>query len=112
MPKAYLYLLIAIVGEVIATSALKAADGFSQTIPSILVVVGYGVAFYYLSLTLKTIPLGITYAVWSGVGIFAVSIVGWVYYRQPLDIAAIAGMAMILGGVLVIHLFSNSTGIH
>lgn len=108
MPQGYIYLCLAIVGEVVATSALKAANGFSETLPSILVVVGYGVAFYYLSLSLKTIPLGISYAIWSGVGVVAVSIIGWVYYKQALDIAAIIGMAMILGGVLVIHLFSNS----
>ncbi|WP_027834603.1 DMT family transporter [Maritalea myrionectae] len=108
MPQGYFYLLIAIIGEVVATSALKAANGFSETLPSILVVVGYGVAFYYLSLSLKTIPLGISYAIWSGVGVVAVSLMGWVYYKQALDIAALIGMAMILGGVLVIHLFSNS----
>lgn len=108
MPQGYIYLAIAIFGEVIGTSALKAANGFTATLPSILVVIGYGVAFYYLSLSLKTIPLGISYAIWSGVGVVAVSIVGWVLYKQALDLAAIIGMAMILGGVLVIHLFSNS----
>jgi len=112
MPTSYFYLLIAIVGEVVATSALKASDGFSSTIPTILVVVGYGVAFYYLSLTLKTLPLGITYAVWSGVGIVAVSIFGWLFYKQSLDLAAIVGMGMILAGVLTIHLFSKSAAIH
>ncbi len=112
MPKGYLYLAIAIFGEVIATSALKASNGFSAVLPSILVVVGYSLAFYFLSLTLKTIPLGISYAIWSGVGIVAVSIVGWLLYKQTLDLAAILGMAMILGGVLVIHLFSSSTSLH
>ncbi|MCF4099089.1 DMT family transporter [Maritalea mediterranea] len=108
MPQGYIYLAIAILGEVVATSALKAANGFSETLPSILVVIGYGVAFYYLSLSIKTIPLGISYAIWSGVGVAAVSVVGWVYYKQALDLAALIGMAMILGGVLVIHLFSNT----
>ena len=112
MPKGYLYLAVAIFGEVIATSALKASNGFSAVLPSILVVVGYSLAFYFLSLTLKTIPLGISYAIWSGVGIVAVSIVGWLLYKQTLDLAAIVGMAMILGGVLVIHLFSSSTSLH
>jgi len=112
LPVAYVYLLIAIFGEVIATSALKASNGFSETIPSILVVVGYGIAFYYLSLTLKTLPLGITYAIWSGVGIVAVSIFGWLYYKQPLDLAAIIGMSMIMAGVLVIHLYSKSAAVH
>lgn len=112
MPKGYFYLALAILGEVIATSALKASDGFSNTVPTILVIVGYGVAFYFLSLTLKTIPLGISYAVWSGVGIVAVSIVGWFLYKQSLDLAAIIGMGLILCGVLVIHLFSSSSGAH
>ena len=112
MPKGYLYLAVAIFGEVIATSALKASNGFSAVLPSILVVFGYSLAFYFLSLTLKTIPLGISYAIWSGVGIVAVSIVGWLLYKQTLDLAAILGMAMILGGVLVIHLFSSSTSLH
>ena len=112
MPTGYFYLFLAIVGEVIATSALKASDGFNQTLPSILVVVGYGVAFYSLSLTLKTIPLGISYAIWSGVGIVLLSIFGWVLFKQTLDFAALAGMGFILSGVLVIHLFSGSTGGH
>ena len=86
MPKGYLYLAVAIFGEVIATSALKASNGFSAVLPSILVVVGYSLAFYFLSLTLKTIPLGISYAIWSGVGIVAVSIVGWLLYKQTLDL--------------------------
>lgn len=108
MPQGYIYLAIAIVGEVIATSALKAANGFSALLPSILVVIGYGIAFYYLSLSLKTIPIGVSYAIWSGVGVVAVSIIGWIFYKQALDIAAMLGMAMILGGVLVIHLFSSA----
>jgi len=112
MPKGYLYLMLAILGEVVATSALKATDGFTQTIPSIIVTVGYAAAFYFLSLTLKTIPLGISYAVWSGVGIVVVSLFGWIYYKQHLDFAAIAGMSLIVAGVLVIHLFSKSSGTH
>ncbi len=110
MSPGYIYLALAILGEVVGTSALKAANGFSETVPTILVVVGYGVAFYYLSLSLKTIPLGITYAIWSGVGVAAISLIGWVFYKQALDLAAIVGLAMIMGGVLVIHLFSNTTG--
>lgn len=103
-----LYLFIAIIGEVVATSALKAAAGFTKLVPSILVVVGYGVAFYFLSLTLKTIPIGIAYAVWSGVGIVLVSVFAYFYYGQSLDAPALAGMALILAGVLVINLFSRS----
>jgi small multidrug resistance pump len=103
-----LYLFIAIIAEVVATSALKAAAGFTKLVPSILVVVGYGVAFYFLSLTLKTIPIGIAYAVWSGVGIVLVSVFAYFYYGQSLDPPALAGMALILAGVLVINLFSRS----
>ncbi|WP_373973785.1 multidrug efflux SMR transporter [Chitinibacter sp. SCUT-21] len=104
----WLYLLIAIVAEVIATSALKATAGFTRLLPSLAVVVGYGTAFYFLSLTLRSIPLGIAYALWSGIGIVLVSVVGWLVYRQNLDIAAIIGIALIISGVLVINLFSKS----
>lgn len=103
-----LYLLVAILGEVVATSALKASAGFTKLVPSVLVVVGYGIAFYFLSLTLKTIPLGIAYAVWSGVGIVLVSVFAYFYYGQSLDLPALGGMALILVGVLVINLFSRS----
>ena len=112
MPKGYIFLIIAIIGEIIGTSALKASNGFSAAIPSILVVAGYGLAFYFLGLTLKTIPIGIAYAIWSGVGIVAISLIGWFVFKQTLDIAAICGMAMIVAGVLVIHLFSASSASH
>jgi len=102
-------LAIAIVAEVIATSALRAANGFSNWLPSLVVVVGYAVAFYFLSLTLKAIPVGIAYAIWSGAGIVLISIVGWVIYRQALDLPALLGMGLIVAGVLVIHLFSQSS---
>ena len=105
----WFYLVIAIVSEVIATSALKAADGFTQLVPSIIVVVGYAAAFYFLSLTLRFIPIGITYAVWSGVGIVLVSLIGWFIYRQPLDIAAIIGIGFIVTGVMILNFFSKST---
>ncbi|MBT8118752.1 MAG: multidrug efflux SMR transporter [Gammaproteobacteria bacterium] len=107
---AYLFLAIAIVAEVIATSALKASDEFTRLIPSMIVVVGYGVAFYFMTLVIRTIPLGITYAVWSGLGIVLISAVGFFYYKQSLDLPAIIGMGLIVSGVLVIHLFSNTTG--
>ncbi|MBL8598183.1 MAG: QacE family quaternary ammonium compound efflux SMR transporter [Devosia sp.] len=100
-------LAIAIVAEVIATSALRAANGFSNWLPSL--VVGYAVAFYFLSLTLKAIPVGIAYAIWSGAGIVLISIVGWVIYRQALDLPALLGMGLIVAGVLVINLFSQSS---
>lgn len=104
----WLYLGIAIVSEVIATSALKASEGFTRLWPSVLVVVGYGAAFYFLSVTLRTIPLGVTYAIWSGVGIALVSLVGWIAYRQRLDLPTLIGMGLIVSGVLVIQLFGKS----
>nr|WP_314546556.1 multidrug efflux SMR transporter [uncultured Massilia sp.] len=103
-------LAIAIVSETIATTALKASEGFSRPLPSILVVVGYGLAFYFLSLTLRTIPLGVTYAVWSGVGIVLVTVAGWVLFGQKLDAGALAGIGLILAGVLVMNLFSKTAG--
>lgn len=108
MSSAYLYLGIAIVAEVIATTALKASDSFSRLWPSLIVVVGYGIAFYCLSLTLKSIPTGIAYAIWSGVGIVLISLLGWVVHRQALDLPAILGLGLIIAGVLVVNLFSKS----
>ncbi|WP_151802542.1 DMT family transporter [Acinetobacter guillouiae] len=107
----FLYLIIAIVAEVIATSAMKASDGFSQLSASIITVVGYAVAIYFLSLTMKMIPVGITYALWSGAGIILVSLVGFFYYKQHLDLAAIIGLIFMIIGILIIHLFSKSTEI-
>jgi small multidrug resistance pump len=108
----YLYLLFAIISEVIATSALKSSESFSRLWPSVLVVLGYGSAFYFLSLTLKMLPMGISYAIWSGVGIVLISIAGLVFYKQKLDMPAIIGMALIIAGVLVINLFSKSTEVN
>lgn len=105
----WLYLGIAIISEVIATSALKAAEGFTRPLPSVIVVIGYGISFYLLSLTLRTIPIGITYAIWSGVGLALISLVGWIVYRQSLDAASLIGIALIVSGVMVIHLFGKST---
>lgn len=102
------YLAIAILAEVIGTSALKASDGFRVLAPSAVVVVSYAVSFYFLSLALRTIPIGLAYAIWSGVGIVIISLVGWLLYRQALDAAAIAGIVLIVAGVLVINLFSRS----
>jgi len=106
--KSWLFLGVAIFSEVIATSALKASEGFSKTTPSIVVLVGYAVAFYFLSLTLKTIPVGIAYAVWSGVGIIGVSIIGLLLFKQKLDFPALLGIAFILIGVLIMNVFSKS----
>jgi|SRR5437868_1505557 small multidrug resistance pump len=106
----YLYLFAAIVCEVVGTSALKAAAGFTRPAPSALVVVGYGAAFWFLSLTLKTIPIGVAYAVWSGVGIVLVTAAAWALYRQRLDAPALAGMGLIVAGVVVMQVFSKTVG--
>ena len=98
---------VAIVAEVIATSALKSSDGFSRLLPSILVVVGYGLSFYFLSLTLRVMPVGVVYAIWSGVGIVLITLVGWTFFQQKLDPAVLVGMALIIAGVAVINLFSK-----
>ena len=105
---AYLYLAIAIIAEVVATSALKASAEFSKLYPSLLVVAGYGLALYFMTLVLRTIPIGITYAVWSGVGIVLVAIVAALLYKQIPDIPAIIGMGLIISGVVVIHVFSKT----
>ena len=107
--KNWLFLAIAIISETIATSALKASDGFTRLWPSVAVVAGYGIAFYFLSLTLRTIPVGVAYAVWSGVGIMLISLVGWIVYGQKLDAAAIAGMGLIVAGVVVMNVFSKAS---
>ena len=106
---AYLSLAVAIVAEVIATTALRASTGFTVLVPSAIAIVGYVVAFYFLSLTLKTMPVGIAYALWSGIGIVLISIAGWLIYKQVLDAPALIGMALIGAGVIVINLFSKST---
>ncbi|MDD2691956.1 MULTISPECIES: DMT family transporter [Simplicispira] len=107
--QAYMALGLAIVAEVIATSALKASEGFTRPGPSAIVVLGYGLAFYCLSLTLKTVPVGVAYAVWSGLGIVLITVAGYVLYRQRIDAAALIGMALIVAGVAVIQLFSKTT---
>ena len=103
-----MYLAVAIVAEVIATSALKASEGFSRLVPSLVVVAGYGIAFFCLSLTLRTIPVGIVYAIWSGVGIVLIALAGSFVFGQVLDAPALIGMGLIVAGVLVINLFSRS----
>ena len=104
----FVYLSIAIVFEVFATSALKQTEGFTRLWPSLLTIIGYGFAFYFLSLPLRTMPIGVVYAVWSGVGIVLVTLVGWSVFRQMLDLPAVLGIAMIVGGVLVINIFSKT----
>ena len=104
----YLYLAIAIIAEVIATNALKASEEFTRLGPSIIVVLGYGAAFYFLSLVLKTIPVGVAYAIWSGVGIVLITIVAAIMFKQVPDIPAIIGMVLIVSGVVVINVFSKA----
>ncbi|MDE1011093.1 multidrug efflux SMR transporter [Paraburkholderia agricolaris] len=103
----YALLAIAIVAEVIATSAMRASEGFSRLLPSAVVVIGYGIAFYCLSLTLKSIPVGIVYAVWSGAGIVLITLVAVVLYRQVPDVPAIIGLGLIIAGVAVLNIFSK-----
>lgn len=104
----WILLAIAIVSEVIATSCLKAAEGFTRFWPSIVVVAGYLLAFYLLSLTLKTIPVGVAYAIWSGAGIVLIALSGWLFLGQALDTPAVIGLSLIVAGVFVINVFSRS----
>lgn len=106
--KYWLYLAIAIISEITATSSLKASEGFTRLVPSVVVVIGYSLSFYFLSLTLKAIPIGVTYAIWAGLGIVLLAIIGWVFYGQQLDTAAIVGIGFILAGVLIMNLFSKT----
>ncbi|MDX8397313.1 MAG: multidrug efflux SMR transporter [Mariprofundaceae bacterium] len=105
---AYIYLSIAIIAEVIATSSLKASGEFTRLWPSLLVITGYAVSFYFMTLTLRTIPVGITYAIWSGMGIVLVAIVAALWYKQIPDVAALLGMGLIIAGVVIIQMFSKT----
>ena len=107
--KSWIYLTFAILAEVVGTSCLKASQGFTKPIPSLVVVAGYGLAFYLLSLTLETIPVGVGYAVWSGVGLVLITLVGWLLYGQTLDVPAVFGMGCIVIGVLILNLFSRAS---
>lgn len=109
MPPHYLYLIAAVVSETIGTTALQASAQFTRLWPSVLVVVAYGVSFYLLGLTLKYMPVGVVYAIWSGLGIVCIAVIGFVVFGQRLDLPAVLGLAMIIGGILVIHLLSNTT---
>lgn len=106
--KQYVILGLAIICEVIATSALRQTNQFTRIVPSLITLVGYAGAFYFLSMVLRNIPLGIAYAIWSGAGIVLVALVGWLVFKQQLDVPAIIGICMIIGGVFVINLFSGS----
>jgi len=107
---AYVYLAIAICAEVVATASMKAVKGLSTPLPLLLMIAGYTVAFWMLTLVVRSIPVGIAYAIWSGLGIVLISIAAWLIYGQKLDMPAVLGMAMIVGGVVVIQVFSNSSG--
>ncbi len=108
MKSAYLFLGAAIVAEVIATSLLKTSQGFTRLWPSMATVVGYAISFWCLAQTLGTIPTGVAYAIWSGVGIVLISVIAWLVFGQTLDAPALIGMGLIVAGVLVIHVFSRS----
>lgn len=106
---AYAILALAIIGEVIATSAMKASEGFTRLGPSIVVLLGYAAAFFFLSQVLDRIPVGIAYAVWAGGGIVLVALVAWIVYGQKPDLAGVVGMGLILAGVLVLNLLSKTS---
>jgi len=105
----YLILAFAVLAETIGTTALQASQQFSKPLPSILVVVAYAVSFYLLSIALRTMPVGIVYALWSGLGIILIATIGWVVFGQRLDLPAVIGLLMIIGGIAVIHLFSATS---
>jgi small multidrug resistance pump len=107
----WLFLSVAIISEVVATSALKASNGFTQLWPSLLVIAGYAIAFFFLSLTLRTMPVGIAYAIWSGIGIVLVTFIAWFVFGQSLDTPAIIGLTLIITGVVVLQIFSKSAAL-
>ena len=104
----WVYLFLAIMSEVIATASLKSTEGFTKPIPSIIVLIGYCAAFYFLSLTLDTISIGVAYAIWSGVGVATITVVSYFLYDQKIDLAGILGIGLIIAGVIVLRLFSES----
>ena len=106
----YVYLVVAVIFEVIATSALKLSEGFTRLWPSLVTIGGYSIAFFFLSLTLKTMPVGIVYALWSGTGIVLIAAIGYVAFGQRLDVPAVIGLALIIAGVLIVNLFSRTVG--
>ena len=109
MPTHYVALIAAIVAETIGTSALQASHQFTRLAPSVVVVVAYALSFYLLAIVLKVMPVGVVYAIWSGLGIVLIAIAGFVIFGQKLDLAAVLGLGLIIAGVVVLHLFSNST---
>lgn len=109
MPIVYVYLLIAVVFETIGTTALNATAQFTRLVPSLVVVASYACAFYFLSLTLRTMPVGVVYALWSGIGIVLIALMGLLVYGQKLDAPALLGLALIISGIAVVHLYSDTT---
>jgi multidrug transporter EmrE-like cation transporter len=105
----WITLSLAIAAEVVATSALKSSEGFTRLLPSVLVVVGYALAIYLLSLVLKSIPVGVAYAIWSGLGVVLITLVAWVVHGQRLDLPGLIGMGLIVGGVVVLNLYSSAS---
>lgn len=110
MPVHYIYLFFAVLAETIGTTALQASQQFTRLGPTCLVVVAYGVAFYLLAMVLRVMPVGIAYAIWSGLGIVLIAIIGFVVFGQKLDLPALVGLALIIAGILTIHLFSTTAG--
>ena len=106
----YLFLAIAVVFETIGTSALKLSEGFSRPWPSLVVVLGYAISFYFLSLTLLSVPVGVAYALWSGLGIVLITAIGWTVFGQRLDLPALIGLGLILSGIMVMQVFSETVG--
>lgn len=106
----WLYLAAAIAAETLATSLLKSSEGFTRLGPSLIVVAGYGCTFFFLSLTLRTIPVGVAYAIWSGVGIILVTLVAWLIFGQKIDLPGLIGIGLIVTGVVVLKLFSKTSG--
>ncbi|GAA2872830.1 multidrug efflux SMR transporter [Aminobacter sp. P9b] len=104
----YIYLIVAVAFEVVATTALKETNGFTRLLPSLVTVAGYAAAFYFLSLVLRTVPVGVVYALWCGAGIVFITAIAWVWFRQALDLPALLGIGLIMAGVVVINLFSKS----
>lgn len=107
----YFYLLIAVVFEIVGTSALQSSQQFTRLVPSIVVLIGFTGALYFLTLTLKYMPLGIVYAIWSGFGIVLITAISFFWFRQPVDLPAIMGLTLIIAGIVIINLFSN-TAVH
>ncbi|SDC87360.1 DMT family transporter [Ruegeria marina] len=109
MPVHYIYLVLAVAAETVGTTALQASHQFTRLVPSILVVVGYGLAFFLMAQALRVMPVGVVYAIWSGLGIVFIAAIGYFVFKQKLDLPALLGLAMIVGGIVVIHLFSSTS---